>query len=55
MALVLAAASMAVGTTAAAQTRLFVIVSAFVLTNIYVRNANTMFDELNGQILRESE
>jgi uncharacterized membrane protein (DUF485 family) len=34
---------------------LFVIVSAFVLTGIYVRKANTTFDELNGQILRESE
>jgi uncharacterized membrane protein (DUF485 family) len=30
---------------------LFVIVSAFVLTGIYVAKANTTFDELNGQIL----
>jgi uncharacterized membrane protein (DUF485 family) len=34
---------------------LFVIVSAFVLTGIYVRKANTTFDELNGQILEESK
>ena len=34
---------------------LFVIVSAFVLTGIYVGKANTTFDELNGQILQESE
>jgi uncharacterized membrane protein (DUF485 family) len=34
---------------------LFVIVSAFVLTGIYVHKANTAFDELNGQILQESK
>ena len=34
---------------------LFVIVSAFVLTGIYVAKANTTFDELNGQILEESK
>ena len=34
---------------------LFVIVSAFVLTGIYVAKANTTFDELNTQILEESE
>ncbi len=34
---------------------LFVIVSAFVLTGIYVRKANTTFDDLNGQILGESK
>ena len=34
---------------------LFVIVSAFVLTGIYVRKANTTFDDLNGEILRDSK
>ena len=34
---------------------LFVIVSAFVLTGIYVRKANTAFDDLNRQILEESQ
>ena len=34
---------------------LFVIVSAFVLTGIYVSKANTTFDDLNGQILGESK
>ena len=34
---------------------LFVIVSAFVLTGIYVAKANTTFDGLNDQILEESE
>ena len=34
---------------------LFVIVSAFVLTGIYVSKANTTFDELNTQILEESK
>src|SRR4051812_12972945 len=32
---------------------LFVIISAFVLTGIYVGRANTKFDELNVQIIRE--
>jgi uncharacterized membrane protein (DUF485 family) len=32
---------------------LFVIVSAFVLTGIYVRKANTAFDDLNNEILEE--
>jgi uncharacterized membrane protein (DUF485 family) len=34
---------------------LFVIVSAFVLTGIYVAKANTTFDNLNHQILEESK
>ncbi len=34
---------------------LFVIISAFVLTGIYVSKANTTFDDLNGQILGESK
>ena len=34
---------------------LFVIVSAFVLTGIYVRKANTTFNDLNGEILRDSK
>lgn len=34
---------------------LLVIVSTFVLTGIYVAKANTTFDSLNEQILRESE
>lgn len=33
----------------------FVIVSAFILTGIYVRRANSEFDELNRQILEESK
>lgn len=32
---------------------IFVIVSAFVLTGIYVGRANTTFDQLNNEILRE--
>lgn len=32
---------------------LFVIVSAFVLTGIYVGKANTEFDRLNEELLRE--
>ena len=32
---------------------LFVIVSAFVLTGIYVSKANTEFDRLNEELLRE--
>jgi uncharacterized membrane protein (DUF485 family) len=32
---------------------LFVIVSAFVLTGIYVAKANATFDRLNAEILRE--
>jgi uncharacterized membrane protein (DUF485 family) len=32
---------------------LFVIVSAFMLTGIYVRKANTTFDDLNNEILGE--
>ena len=34
---------------------LFVIVSAFILTGIYVYRANGEFDELNRQILEESK
>ena len=34
---------------------LFVIVSAFVLTGIYVHKANTTFDDLNNEILEESK
>lgn len=34
---------------------LFVIVSAFVLTGIYVAKANTTFDQMNEEILREFE
>ena len=34
---------------------LFVIVSAFVLTGIYVSKANTAFDEPNTQVLEESK
>src|SRR6476469_4148113 len=34
---------------------LFVIVSAFVLTGIYVSKANTTFDDLNGEVLRDSK
>lgn len=34
---------------------LLVIISTFVLTGIYVAKANTTFDSLNEQILRESE
>lgn len=34
---------------------LFVIVSAFVLTGIYVAKANTTFDRLNEEVLREVE
>jgi len=33
----------------------FTIVSAFILTGIYVRRANGEFDELNRQILEESK
>lgn len=33
---------------------LFVIISAFVLTGIYVSRANTTFDDLNTQILKDS-
>ncbi|MCM3016246.1 DUF485 domain-containing protein [Bacillus subtilis] len=33
---------------------LFVIISAFVLTGIYVSKANTTFDDLNTQILKDS-
>lgn len=32
-----------------------IIVSAFVLTGIYVRRANTEFDELNRQILEDAK
>lgn len=32
-----------------------IIVSAFVLTGIYVRKANTEFDELNRQVLEEAK
>jgi uncharacterized membrane protein (DUF485 family) len=34
---------------------IFVIVSAFILTGIYVAKANTTFDNLNNQILEESK
>lgn len=34
---------------------LFVIISAFVLTGIYVRKANSEFDRLNTEILQESK
>lgn len=34
---------------------LFVIVSAFILTGIYVAKANTTFDQMNEEILREFE
>lgn len=34
---------------------LFVIVSAFLLTGIYVARANTTFDRMNEEILREAE
>jgi uncharacterized membrane protein (DUF485 family) len=34
---------------------LLVIVSAFVLTGIYVRKANSEFDRLNAEILQESK
>ncbi|PJN95440.1 DUF485 domain-containing protein, partial [Amaricoccus sp. HAR-UPW-R2A-40] len=34
---------------------LFVIISAFVLTGIYVAKANTTFDQMNEEILREFE
>lgn len=34
---------------------LFVIVSAFILTGIYVAKANTEFDRMNEEILREFE
>jgi uncharacterized membrane protein (DUF485 family) len=33
---------------------LFVIISAFVLTGIYVSKANTTFDDLNTEILKDS-
>ncbi len=33
---------------------IFIIVSAFVLTGIYVRKANSEFDQLNKQIIEES-
>ena len=31
-----------------------VIVTTIILTNIYVRRANTEFDDLNGQIIKEA-
>ena len=34
---------------------LFVIISAFILTGIYVRKANARFDDLNRQIVEESK
>lgn len=34
---------------------IFIIVSAFVLTGIYVRKANTEFDQLNQQIVEEAK
>lgn len=34
---------------------LFVIISTFVLTGIYVAKANTTFDQLNRQILEETK
>ena len=33
----------------------FIIVAAFVLTGIYVRRANSEFDELNRQIIEETK
>lgn len=33
---------------------IFIIVSAFLLTGIYVRKANTEFDQLNQQIVEEA-
>ena len=33
---------------------LFIIVAAFVLTGIYVRRANSEYDELNRQIIEEA-
>ena len=33
---------------------LFIIVTAFVLTGIYVRRANSEYDELNRQIIEEA-
>ena len=33
----------------------FIIVVAFVLTGIYVRRANSEFDELNRQIIEETK
>jgi uncharacterized membrane protein (DUF485 family) len=33
----------------------FVIVAAFVLTGIYVQRANTTFDRMNSEILRDAE
>ena len=34
---------------------IFIIVSAFALTGIYVRKANTEFDQLNQQIIEEAK
>ncbi|MEC5208043.1 DUF485 domain-containing protein [Vogesella urethralis] len=34
---------------------IFIIVSAFVLTGVYVRKANTEFDQLNQQIVEEAK
>lgn len=34
---------------------LFIIVSAFVLTGVYVRKANTEFDQLNQEIVEEAQ
>lgn len=34
---------------------IFIIVSAFVLTGIYVRKANTEFDQLNQEIVEEAK
>jgi|SRR4051812_44184634 uncharacterized membrane protein (DUF485 family) len=34
---------------------LFIIIAAFVLTGIYVRRANSEFDELNRQIIEETK
>jgi len=34
---------------------LFTIISAFILTGVYVRRANSEFDELNRQIMEESK
>ncbi len=34
---------------------IFIIVSAFVLTGVYVRKANTEFDQLNQQIVEDAK
>jgi uncharacterized membrane protein (DUF485 family) len=34
---------------------LFIIISAFLLTGVYVRKANTEFDQLNQEIVEEAK